>query len=60
VDNEIVVPMFPLEAIFLMRRVSEHIYNKGVTSDYDDGVQFIAYLQAHATVERLLKELENE
>jgi hypothetical protein len=58
--DETKVPYTRLEAIFLMRHVSEHIYNASLSSPYDDGTQLIADLQAHATVERLLKELEAE
>ena len=52
------MPYTHLEVIKLMRRVSQRVYDAGVRSDYSDGTEFIADLQAHDTIERLLRELE--
>lgn len=59
-QDVIEVPQTRFATILLMRRVSQFLYDAGTSAEYSDGTDFIAALQASATVERLLRELEAE
>lgn len=58
--EDTVVPQTRYAVILLMRRVAQFVYDEGTSAVACTGEEFIAYLQASATVERLLRELEAE